>query len=207
MSPLPNMFARTQLRSGSFRFSKFGSVVTTARGFQTTTRRYNSQYADGDLLSVKDRFSLAGKSYVITGGGRGIGYAAARAIAEYGGNVAIMDALPEPVKDFANLEREFGVKARYARVDVTNEKSLTTAFEETMADFGTLNGWYVFEYRATFSTCLRLTQDLQCHGCWSMSRRGFRESHLGSSEEVLQCQCETIPNALPWWLLSRGHRR
>ncbi|OAP57932.1 short chain dehydrogenase [Fonsecaea erecta] len=104
------------------------------RGFKT------APLADGDLSSVRSKFTLSGKNYVITGGGRGIGYAAARAIAEFGGNISILDAGPEPVKDFANLEREFGVKTKYLRTDVANEASLIKAFEETIADFKTLDG-------------------------------------------------------------------
>ena len=47
---------------------------------------------------------------VLTGAGRGITYAAARAVIEYGGNVALLDVLPNPVDDFQNLSKEFGVK-------------------------------------------------------------------------------------------------
>lgn len=127
-----------QLQNRVLGFAKFDTAVTAARGFSSS--RHLLRFADGDLVSVKDRFTLKGKNYIITGGGRGIGYAGARAIAEYGGNVAIMDAAPKPVGDFANLERDFGVKAKYLKVDVTDEASLTSAFDETIKDFGTLDG-------------------------------------------------------------------
>lgn len=51
--------------------------------------------------------SLKGKTTVITGGGRGIGLALTRACVEAGGNVAVLDALPEPHEDFADLKKEF----------------------------------------------------------------------------------------------------
>lgn len=101
----------------------------------------NAQRADGDLISIRDRFELKGQNFVITGGGRGIGYAIARGIAEMGGNVAVIDASPKPVQDFANLRQEFGVKTKFFQADVTDETSLVNAFEETIKDFGSLDGW------------------------------------------------------------------
>lgn len=94
-------------------------------------------------MPLKGRFDLTGRNFVVTGGGRGIGYAAARGIAEFGGNVSILDYSPFPVKDFENLEREFGIKAKYIRTDVTDQVSLQKAFDQTIADFKTLDGWLV----------------------------------------------------------------
>lgn len=118
-------------------------IPSLGRHFRSNPQ-YNSgslSRPDGDLLGLRGRFSLTGKNFIVTGGGRGIGYAAARAIAESGGNVSILDAAPKPVKDFANLEDEFGVKTKYIQTDVTDEVSLTKAFEETVAEFKTLDGW------------------------------------------------------------------
>lgn len=97
--------------------------------------------ADGDLTSIRSRFELKGKNFLITGGGRGIGYGITRAIAEMGGNVAVVDASPKPVQDFAYLEQEFGVKTRFFQADVTDETTLVNAFDETTKDFGSLDGW------------------------------------------------------------------
>lgn len=87
-------------------------------------------------------YELNGRNFIVTGGGRGIGYGIARAIAEMGGNVAVFDVLESPVEDFRTLESDFGVKARYFYADVTKETSLNQAFEQTMAELGTLDGWY-----------------------------------------------------------------
>lgn len=105
------------------------------------SRLYSTKLADGDLTSVKGRLDLTGRNYVVTGGGRGIGYAAVRAIAESGGNISVLDAAPAPTKDFHNLTSEFGVKTAYIRTDVTDEKSLTAAFAQTADQFGPLHGW------------------------------------------------------------------
>lgn len=112
------------------------------RALPRLAKRFSTSiYADGDLTAVKARFNLIGKSYIVTGGGRGIGYAAARAIAEFGGNVSILDHAPSPVRDFENLSRDFGVKTKYIRTDISQEEGVVKAFEETIVDFGKLDGW------------------------------------------------------------------
>ncbi|OAP57397.1 short chain dehydrogenase [Fonsecaea erecta] len=95
---------------------------------------------DGDLKPVRPMFELTGRNYIVTGGGRGIGYAITRAIAEMGGNVVVFDLLDKPVSDFDTLESEFGVKVKYIRADVTSDDSLRSAFAQAMETLGTLDG-------------------------------------------------------------------
>lgn len=96
---------------------------------------------DGDLQPVRPLFELKGRNYIVTGGGRGIGYAITRAIAEMGGSVVVLDILDHPVQDFESLGRDLGVKASYVRADVTDEASLNNGFALAMAELGTLDGW------------------------------------------------------------------
>ena len=64
--------------------------------------------ADGFLhRSVQDLFSLARRTVVITGGARGIGLAFAFAVAEAGGNVAILDISDDPHPHFLELMKRF----------------------------------------------------------------------------------------------------
>lgn len=68
--------------------------------------------ADGFLRrTVWDLFSLKGRTIVITGGARGIGLALAFAVAEVGGNVAIIDVASEAHPHFKQLE-QFDIKAK-----------------------------------------------------------------------------------------------
>ncbi|KIW14674.1 hypothetical protein PV08_07458 [Exophiala spinifera] len=106
----------------------------------STTSGRRTELRDGDLNSVRPMFDLKGRNYIVTGGGRGIGYAITRAIAEMGGNVAVLDVLPSPVEDFGTLEGDFGVKSRYIHADVTSGESLTKAFDRTVSEFGSLEG-------------------------------------------------------------------
>lgn len=63
---------------------------------------------DGFLhRSVQDLFSLAQRTVVITGGARGIGLAFAFAVAEAGGNVAILDISDDAHPHFLELVKRF----------------------------------------------------------------------------------------------------
>lgn len=65
--------------------------------------------------SVQDLISLKGRTIVITGGGRGLGLAFGFAIAEVGGNVAIIDLLDKPHDHFQKLATEFSVTVKLYR--------------------------------------------------------------------------------------------
>lgn len=95
-----------------------------------------------DLSEVKitDRFNLGNKNFLITGGGRGIGFACAKAIAQLGGGVAIIDTAAEPVEEFHTLGKRYGVKTSYIRGDVTDQQSLEQAFASSVRAVGQLHG-------------------------------------------------------------------
>jgi sorbose reductase len=108
----------------------------TVRTFVCTARRRN---ASGDV-TVTDRFNMKGKSVLVTGGGRGIGFAICKAVAQLGGNIAILDHLPEPVNEFNSLKSKYGVKASYTRADVTKQDSLEQGFKAAVAAIGPFHG-------------------------------------------------------------------
>lgn len=49
----------------------------------------HAKVRNAECTPLKDRFSLRGKTAIVTGGAAGIGYAVAQALAEMGANVAI----------------------------------------------------------------------------------------------------------------------
>lgn len=91
-------------------------------------------------VKITDRLSMAGKTVLVTGGGRGIGFAICKAIAQLGGNVAVLDALPEPVPEFETLKTDYGTQAFYERVDVTDESSLQTGFNNIIKESSSIQG-------------------------------------------------------------------
>ncbi|MCB5164837.1 glucose 1-dehydrogenase [Streptomyces bambusae] len=80
---------------------------------------------------------LSGKAVVITGGARGLGAAAARAVVAGGGRVLITDVLAEEGEAAA---AELGDAARFLRHDVTSEADWQAAVDRAVAEFGRLDG-------------------------------------------------------------------
>jgi len=58
------------------------------------------------------RFSLKGRTALVTGGARGCGLAFAEGLAEAGADVAIFDVI-DPVEAFFDIEKKFNVKTKH----------------------------------------------------------------------------------------------
>ena len=63
--------------------------------------------------SVHDLLSLKGRTVVITGGARGLGLAFCLAVAEVGGNVAILDVAHSPHEHLTEIKSRHPVKIEY----------------------------------------------------------------------------------------------
>ncbi|TQS33752.1 hypothetical protein Golomagni_05892 [Golovinomyces magnicellulatus] len=91
--------------------------------------------------SVFDLLSLKGRTIVITGGARGLGLAFALAVAEVGGNVAVLDAAEKPHEHFDLIrERHSNVKLEFYQTDVTKYDMLKGTFDKVVSDFGRIDG-------------------------------------------------------------------
>ena len=91
-------------------------------------------------VKITDRFNLGNKNFLITGGGRGIGFACAKAIAQLGGGVAVIDALAKPVEEFHTVVNRIGGKTSDVRGDITTQESLEEAFAQSVRVMGQLHG-------------------------------------------------------------------
>ena len=94
------------------------------------------------LTSVRDKFELKGRNYVVTGGGQGIGFAVVNAICEMGGNVAVLDIRPEPIEEFNALASRYKVKTTYRQTDVGKYESLEAGFDHAISTLGSLDGLF-----------------------------------------------------------------
>jgi len=90
--------------------------------------------------TITDRFSMANKTVLVTGGGRGIGFAICKSIAQLGGNVAVLDTLPSPVEEFNMLAERYAITATYERTDVTVQGSLESSFSRVVEQTGSIEG-------------------------------------------------------------------
>lgn len=81
--------------------------------------------------------ALDGKTFIITGGGSGLGAATARMYAKAGANVVVSDMNAEGA---ASVAAEIGDQARSIECNVTSEEQVQAAIDLAMEAFGGLNG-------------------------------------------------------------------
>ncbi|MDC9837259.1 3-hydroxyacyl-CoA dehydrogenase [Rhizobium binxianense] len=76
-------------------------------------------------------------SFIVTGGGSGLGAATARMIVEAGGRVTIADLNEEAGQE---IVREFGSDARFVKADVTDGEEAAAVIAAALEAFGDLRG-------------------------------------------------------------------
>ena len=110
-------------------------------------RRYKSVESPLELFQAKmslPEFSLEGKVYIVTGGGRGLGVALAGAIVEAGASkVYCIDLLPEPHEGWHQVKQNLKAKGDnliFKSQDVTDEEGIQKVFDEIVKTEGRLDG-------------------------------------------------------------------
>lgn len=92
--------------------------------------------------SILNKFLLSGKTVVITGGSRGLGFSFAQTLASVGANIAVIDIADEASEDFSKLSA-FGGRYKYYKSNVTDYGLLKETVNTIHADFGSIDGWCV----------------------------------------------------------------
>src|SRR2546421_6985076 len=88
---------------------------------------------------MNNTFNFEGKVAFVTGGGSGIGRAAARAFARAGASVAIADIGEQANQETARLIEQEGGRSLAVRCDVTKVDDVKAAVEKTGETFGRLD--------------------------------------------------------------------
>lgn len=83
--------------------------------------------------------SLKGKNALITGAGKGIGYAVAIALAKEGVNVALIARTEKDLKNAAAEVKALGVKAAFQSADVSDIQSVNSAVENIQKELGDID--------------------------------------------------------------------
>ena len=86
-------------------------------------------------------FSLAGKTVVVTGGGRGIGRGIAQAMADCGASVVIAGRSADTLERAAGEMREQGAEVLAVSADLTRAGDIERLVSATLARFGGIDGW------------------------------------------------------------------
>ena len=91
-------------------------------------------------MGIMEKMRLDGKSIFVTGGARGIGMNYAKAVAEAGADVAIVDMDLATAQETAQcLAQETGRKVIAIECDVTDPVSVDHMMEQFLAEFGKLD--------------------------------------------------------------------
>ncbi|MEA3407781.1 MAG: SDR family oxidoreductase [Chloroflexota bacterium] len=90
-------------------------------------------------MSILDRFSLAGRTALVTGSGQGIGRAFALALAEAGADVAIVDINPDTAHAVAQEIQDIGVRSMALEVDVTQKDQVQEMMRQIVDIWGKLD--------------------------------------------------------------------
>ena len=91
-----------------------------------------------ETVSILNRFSLAGKTALVTGGGSGIGRSFCRALGEAGAKVAVVDIDETAAAEAAAELESQGITAIAVRCDVTAEAEVTAAVNRVTSEWGRL---------------------------------------------------------------------
>jgi 7-alpha-hydroxysteroid dehydrogenase len=86
-----------------------------------------------------DRFGLDGRAAIVTGAGRGIGAASARALAEAGADVALIARTKGQLDEVADDLRGLGRRVLVFPGDVSELSNLDRLVEATMSEFGRID--------------------------------------------------------------------
>ncbi|MER2261451.1 MAG: SDR family oxidoreductase [Psychrobacillus sp.] len=84
----------------------------------------------------------ANKTAIITGGGGGLGRAAALKLAESGINISIIDVSEEQGNETVRLIEEKGAKAIFVKADVTKAEEVKKYVEKTVETFGSVDMFF-----------------------------------------------------------------
>ena len=85
-------------------------------------------------------FSMKGKVAIVTGGSGGIGFAAAEALAEMGGDIALQYRSAEGMDErAAELGKRFNVKCKAYRCDVSDYEGVQKLVQDVKSEFGRID--------------------------------------------------------------------
>lgn len=90
--------------------------------------------------NVLQQFSMKDKVVAVTGASDGIGYAVAEAIAEAGGNVALLYNSNKAAEEKApQLAKEHNIKAKAYQLEISNPENVERVINQVAKDFGKLD--------------------------------------------------------------------
>ena len=87
-------------------------------------------------MNVKEMFDLSGKTAIVTGGGKGIGFKMAEGLAEAGANIVFCSRKVENCVKAAADIAQLGVETLAEKCDVRSAEDIQRVVDETVKEFG-----------------------------------------------------------------------
>ena len=113
-------------------------------------------------MGIMEKMRLDGKAVFVTGGARGIGMNYARAVAEAGADVAIVDMDIDTARKTAEtLAAETGRKCIAIGCDVTDPVSVNALIDTFMDTFGHLDAAF-----CNAGICINVPAEEMTYECW-----------------------------------------
>lgn len=139
--------------------------------------------------------NFADQAALVTGAGSGLGLAAARAFAEAGASVALLDVQTDAIDAAADTIRAAGGKAIAVRCDVAVEDDVASAIEQTVSAFGRLDAAF---NNAGIFTPVRETAEaagdefdrviaVNLRGAWSCMKYELQQMLRQGSGAIVNC--------------------
>ena len=156
------------------------------------------------------RLSFEDRTYLVTGGGSGIGKGVAAGLVAAGASVMIVgrnpDRLAEAVKEIESLESSSG-SIRYEPADITNEEEATRAVEAVTAWHGRLHGVVhcaggsqtIGPITQIDSELWRRTIDLNVNGTMYVLKHAAREMVRGGGGSFVGISSIAASNTHRWF--------
>ncbi|GAB7340882.1 hypothetical protein MBLNU457_7236t1 [Dothideomycetes sp. NU457] len=90
--------------------------------------------------NVLQQLTVKGKVIAVTGASSGIGFAVAEAMAEAGGNVALLyNSNDAAISKGADLAKKHGIKAQAYQVEVSDPEAVQKVIQQIVQDFGKID--------------------------------------------------------------------
>ncbi|KAK9459223.1 uncharacterized protein V1516DRAFT_569124 [Lipomyces oligophaga] len=114
------------------------AIATASYSTSNTSRTTTTASASNKKRTLMDMFRLDGKVAVISGGARGLGFAMAQGLCEFGlEGIAILDRQHDLAEEAcASLKAQYGVKAECYKIDVRDETAVEKAMDAVVHDLG-----------------------------------------------------------------------
>jgi NAD(P)-dependent dehydrogenase (short-subunit alcohol dehydrogenase family) len=132
---------------------------------------------------------LVGRTALITGGGSGIGFCIAQALAAHGAQVVLVSRNAQRLADAAQAIRNAGGQAMDHAADVRDGDAVAAAVGAAVSNFGSLDivianaaGNFVVPFAGMSFNAWRTVVDIDLHGTFHCAKAAYpylRQSHFG----------------------------